>query len=132
MRPLGVAAVSVRMENLFHIRPPTTRCDVDFGKGSLARLTNRPPFECFGMFSYGLHIRIKIVTDIFKVAKQIMFSVWQLLEINGVIANIGLLYAFKYLGPGGSVKLLVFLNFARPDFNDVCVAFHCCRGRMRI
>gem|GEM_PF-5455897 len=100
------------MEYLRHTRPylPFLLC---IGQGLLTGIRFFPPTLCLWIGRHLLHIKLEVLSYIFKIAEKKKFTIY-LLQKNRIIADMTCFNLSEYCGPNLGMKLFIisyFLSF---------------------
>lgn len=110
------------MKNLGHRSPPFAWSSIV--EGLLARFAESPPLLGDGVGGHFGHIVSEVGSVVFEVAEEVVISVGEFAEEDGVIADLAIADGLEDSGPGGFVEFDVFADFFVLELEDAAVAFH--------
>lgn len=103
--------ISREIEYLFHFRPTVLNAGpLEWAKAGFAFA---PPVLGDGCGCNGFHIRTIVISHILKVAEEIDAMIIELLLINGIILDVGLLDDGQNFRPGIGMKGAVLIDVLR-------------------
>ena len=101
----------IEMVDFFHGLPPSSLLAIL--QAELAWIGFLPPSLDFTVVRDLCHVGIEVSACVFEVAEQVPLAVVELCEVDGVVADVGLLERLIDARPGIGVKLLVVFEFLR-------------------